>query len=142
MSVKEPAVTRKTLAKTAGIVWIAAGLVLAIRSVSWFSYGNISPYILVGTSLIIGILKGKFVFGKVVSRNIKRIKELAPHKEKICVFAFQAIQSYILVAIMIILGITLRMSSIPRNILAVVYLAIGTSLFISGLKYINEARTL
>ena len=142
MAVKEPAVKRKTLARTAGIVWIAAGLVLSIRSIAWFSSGEINPYILVGAALLIGILKGRFLFSKIVVKNISRIKELAPHKDKVCIFAFQAIQSYLLVTFMIALGVALRMSPIPRDILAVIYLAIGTALFISGLKYISESKDL
>ena len=50
-------------------------------------------------------------------------------------FSFQAWKSYLLVAFMIALGITLRHSALPRPILAGVYLAIGGALFLSSLRY-------
>ena len=75
------------------------------------------------------------MFARLARRNIQRIRELSPHKEKICLFAFQALQSYVLIIGMITLGILLRLSPIPREYLAIVYLAIGFALVYASLQY-------
>ena len=139
-SIPEPAAKRRTLIFTAGVVWILAGFILTSRAVIWLSEINSNIYLIIGIALIIGILKSLFVFNKIVNKNLKRIKELAPHKDKICIFAFQAIQSYLLVIFMISFGHTLRLTSISLEILSVIYLAIGVALFLSGVKYLIAVK--
>jgi len=92
-------------------------------------------------ALVAGFLKGHFVFSKLAQKNIRRIYELAPHKEKVCIFAFQAAFSYLLIIGMITLGILLRFSPIPREYLAIVYLAIGIGLLYASVQYWLAART-
>ncbi len=139
-SIPEPAAKRRTLILTAGIVWLLAGLMLTWRAVLWISEIDSNIYLIIGIALFIGIIKSLFVFSKIVNKNLKRIKELAPHKEKICIFAFQAIQSYLLVIFMISFGHTLRLTSISIDILSVIYLAIGTALFLSGVTYLKASK--
>ena len=86
-------------------------------------------------ALAIGFLKGHFLLSRMARRNIRRIFELSPHKEKICLFAFQAIQAYLVIFGMMALGILLRHSSIAREALAVVYLAIGSGLMYASIPY-------
>lgn len=139
-NIRKPAAKRSTLIVTAGIVWIMAGVMLISRAVIWLSEIETNVYLIVGLALIIGYLKNRFMFSKIINKNLERIKSLAPHKEKICIFAFQAIQSYIMVLGMISLGHILRLTPIPRDILSVVYLAIGTALFLSGVKYLKATK--
>jgi ABC-type nickel/cobalt efflux system permease component RcnA len=47
-------------------------------------------------------------------------------------------KSYILVAVMMTMGIALRHSSIPKQFLSVLYLAIGLALMLSSLRYIRR----
>ncbi len=120
---------------TAGVVWVMVGLFLCARAIGWFAQ---SPHWVIPLSiaaLLIGWIKARFIFSKLVKRNIRRIKELSPNKEKICVFAFQAMQSYLIIITMIALGIVLRLSPIPREYLAAIYLAIGSALFFAGFEY-------
>ena len=73
-------------------------------------------------------------FSKLAKKNIRRIG--AYTDEKICLFAFQKWSSYPLVAFMMGLGIYLRhYSSLPKSLLAILYLGIGSALFASGLLY-------
>ncbi len=69
-------------------------------------------------ALAIGLVKGRFVFSRFARKNILRIRELSPQKEKICIFAFQAMQSYLIIIGMVTLGILLRLSPLPRELLA------------------------
>ncbi len=86
-------------------------------------------------ALAIGFIKGHFLLSRMARRNISRILGLAPHKEKICLFAFQAIQAYLVIFGMMGLGIVLRHSSVARESLAVVYLAIGSALIYASIPY-------
>jgi len=133
--IPEPAVKRSTLLITAGIVWALAGVFLSVRAIIWIVAYPSQAVFLAAIAIVIGLLKSRFVFSKIIKKNIERIKNLSPYKEKICIFAFQAMQSYFIILVMVPLGIYLRMSSIPRNILVVIYLAIGSALFKASMEY-------
>ncbi len=112
-----------------------AGAFLSFRAVLWFRASHQSVYWLAGLALALGFLKGHLLLSRMARRNIRRIFELSPHKEKICLFAFQAIQAYLVIFGMIGLGILLRHSSTRREALAVVYLAIGSGLMYASIPY-------
>ena len=103
--------------------------------VLWLGRIDSLSLVLGGLALAVGIVKAKLVFGRIADRNIKRINELSPHKEKICLFAFQAIQSYVVVIVMIGLGILLRSSPVPKDYVAAIYLAIGSALLLASRQY-------
>jgi hypothetical protein len=136
--IPEPAVSRKVLVRSAAITWSGVGTFLSLRAMIWFRLSTSNVFWMVLLALTIGLLKGHYVFRKLARRNIMRIKTLSPHKEKICLFAFQAIQSYLLIIGMIGLGILLRLSPIQREYLAVIYLAIGFALIYASIPYWKE----
>ena len=133
--IPEPAVTRATLVRSAAIVWAAVGTALAVRAMLWFQASERNVFGMAFVALAIGFLKGHYLFSRLARRNIRRIYELSPHKEKICIFAFQAAFSYLLIMGMITLGILLRLSPIPREYLAMIYLAIGVGLLYASTQY-------
>lgn len=135
MPLPEPAVSRRTLALTAALLWSLAGLVLITRATLWLRGSGYAGIIVGIISVIVGLLKGRFVFARLARRNIERLAELSPHKPKICIFAFQALQSYLIVIAMVALGILLRLSPIPRIWLAAIYLAIGSALITASSAY-------
>jgi len=137
---KEPAAKRKTLVATAGVVWLVVGTLLSAIALMWLSASSSIYYLLGALGLVAGLVVSKFGFSRILRRNIERIKALSPHKERICIFAFQAIQSYLLILVMAGLGYTLRHLPIPHVYLAAIYLTIGVALFKSGLDYIKAAR--
>lgn len=120
----------------AGSVWAAAGLMLIARALLWMTGAGPVAFELGACGLGVGILKAQLVFVPMARRNIERINALAPHKERVCVFAFQAVESYLVVGAMITLGILLRMSPLPRLALATVYTAIGSALFLASRSYL------
>jgi len=135
MRIPEPAVSRRTLILSAAITWGLVGAFLSLRGIFWFK--TPSPAVL-GLALLglgIGFIKGRFIFSGLARRNIRRIRDLSPHKEKICLFAFQAIQSYVIIIGMMALGMILRHSSLSRADLAVIYLAIGSALIYASFQY-------
>ena len=134
-AIPEPAVRRPTLILSAAVVWAMVGAFLCFRAALWFRASGGTIFWLAFLGLAVGFLKGHFLLSRMARRNIRRIFELSPHKDKICLFAFQAIQAYLLIFGMMALGILLRHSSVPREILAVVYLAIGSALIYASLPY-------
>jgi hypothetical protein len=140
VAIPEPAVRRTALVRSAAVVWAAVGLYLSARAVGWFRAAPRSILLPAALALGLGFIKGRFVFAKLARRNIARIRELSPHKEKICIFAFQAYESYALIIAMMGLGIALRHSRIDRTILAVVYLAIGSALLYGSGPYWQGVR--
>jgi hypothetical protein len=75
-----------------------------------------------------------FGFSKLAKKNIQRITDMAGYK--ICIFAFQEWTSYPLIVVMIGLGLSLRiLLPIPKPYLAILYIGIGSGLFLSSLYY-------
>jgi hypothetical protein len=128
MPLPEPAVSRRTLVLTAASLWTLAGLILIARAAFWIDYHSTVILVLGLVALGAGLMKGKLVLSRIAIRNVERIREVSPRKSKICVFAFQATQSYLIVFAMIAAGILLRLSPLPRSWLALLYLAIGAAL--------------
>ncbi len=133
--IPEPAVRRRTLILSAALVWALVGAFLSFRAALWFRSLQRSALWLIVPALAVGFLKGHFLLSRLARRNIERIIALSPHKEKICLFAFQAIQAYLVIFGMMALGILLRRSAVAREVLAVVYLAIGSALMYASLPY-------
>ena len=131
----KPGVSKAWLQLSAGLVWLGVGVMLDIFATRWLKLSNLSTRILLsvaGASLAAAIYT--WGFSKLAKKNIRRIG--AYTDEKICLFAFQKWSSYPLVAFMMGLGIYLRhYSSLPKSLLAILYLGIGSALFASGLLY-------
>jgi len=131
-----PAVSRRCLRLTAGLVWSGTGLALCVAAAIWLS-GMDWRRIVMGASagLALGALIHRYGFSHLAKRNISRI---AGGPDRVCLFAFQAWRSYALIAVMMFLGHLLRHSHIPKLILAVIYSAIGTGLALSSSHYYEK----
>jgi len=134
-----PAVPRYYLFGLAGAFWTFAGLMLCARAILWLNVFPLSVELaLETTSIAIAIIGYLFLFVKVVQKNIDRIGQLPDHA---CVFAFTAWQGYVMIALMITIGITLRNTSIPKYFLAVPYTAMGAILLIGSAKFFRQFST-
>ena len=138
----KPAVTNDLLLFIAGIVWAAVGSMLLSLAYSWLSKAshiNIHPFVIAGVAG--ALLIHHFGFLKIAEKNLKRILEM---QDKSCIFAFIPWKSYLIIAVMILMGALLRHSVIPKHYLAVLYIAIGLALVLSSIRYIRvfvrEAR--
>jgi len=131
---KMPKVDKKVLIFISGMLWSIVGISLINISTNWFkllSFNELLFSIIGG--VIGGFLFSYFIFFKIVKKNILRIKK---YKGKVCIWAFQKWQSYILVAFMISLGIFMRTSSfVPKNILTFIYIVIGLALLTASFRY-------
>lgn len=85
--------------------------------------------------LVGSLLIYRFGFSRLANKNLSRIYAQSPHKDKVCIFAFQNTRSYFLVIVMMAMGYGLRHSGISKVYLSPVYLAIGLALLLSSLLY-------
>ena len=138
--IAEPAVARKNLILGAGLFWLAGGLILIIRAGMLDLRFEFNHILLALLAIAVGYVKQRWVFRRVVAANIRRIRQLSPHKEKICLFAFQSIESYLLVTVMVIAGILLRQTGLDHQVLSLIYLAVGTALTLSSQYYLGQSR--
>jgi hypothetical protein len=137
---KAPAARRETLVLVAGIVWSVAGLMLVLVAGTWIIQSNSSAVLPACGGAIGGYLIYRFAFSHLARKNLTRIYAQSPQKNKVCVFAFQNIRSYLLVVIMMTMGYGMRHSGIPKIDLAPFYIAIGVALMMSSLLYYNRLR--
>ena len=131
----KPSARHGTLVLIAGVMWMAIGILLNSMAAVWLLNATRNGLFFLIPGIIGGILVYRFGFIKIANRNIARIESLI---ELPCVFAFMSWKSYILVAFMMTLGITLRHSSFPKDYLSVIYLTIGLALFLSSLRYLDQ----
>ncbi|MCK8603450.1 hypothetical protein [Desulfoferrobacter suflitae] len=129
-----PSVQRHWLCLLSGLSWSVMGIMLCTMAAHWLSE-IIWPVSLLASvaGLLLGTCIYRFAFAPMARKNVERILRLP---SRVCLFAFQAWRSYALILVMMLLGFVLRHSPIPRVILSVIYLTIGTALtFGSSLYY-------
>lgn len=131
----KPGVPKSTLLLIAGIIWLAIGVMMDGLAYSWLRTGNLHQALWVSAfGFIFALFIHHFGFLRLVDRNLGRI---LPMKGRRCVFSFMPWKSYFLVVVMIFLGSLLRHSTLPKIYLAILYLAIGTALILSSVRYLR-----
>jgi hypothetical protein len=126
--------------RLAFILWMAGGLVLALRGMGWLmeSVGAMDPVMLGlagAIAVAIGMAKGKFVLAKTSARNIERINGWQePHKP----IEVYGARSWMMIALMV--GISLSLTYVFQLDVfwrGLVNLAIGFALIMSSLNYLK-----
>jgi hypothetical protein len=134
-----PAIPRHYLFALAGVLWTAAGVALCARGEIWLEVFPLGTEI--GVELLsLGLaVAGYFLFfAKIVQKNIDRIGGLP---ERACLFAFTAWRGYIMIALMMTLGITLRHAVIRKYYLSIPYTVMGGILLIGSLRFYRRFLT-
>lgn len=123
-------VKKRTLLLIACIVWSIAGFnVLRIGIWAYPPYLSIINFLL---SIIVFSLFQYFIFGRLVKKHTKRIRNYTD--EKLFFLKFFDIKSFIIMAVMMGGGIYLRVSSLAPDIfIAVFYTGLGASLLLAGI---------
>jgi general stress protein CsbA len=116
---------------SAAIVWLVGASILLIRGVQFLHDRWIIPIIVV--ALVIGFTKERYILSNYARKAVARI-----HKRgKACYFGFFSVKSWLFILIMMGGGIALRRSVLAdsrdiipwgRDVLAVIYVAVGTAL--------------
>jgi hypothetical protein len=130
----KPAVSRRTLLLVAGCAWSIAGGILITRAMIQLIIINHFLIIDMVAGVIIGIGFYLLLFAKISKRHITRITLIKVDNP--CFFSFFNFRSYIMMAIMITGGITLRrLDVINHEILYTFFLMMGLPLLISAYRF-------
>ncbi|MCB2148573.1 MAG: hypothetical protein KQI81_18990 [Deltaproteobacteria bacterium] len=136
----KPTVPKCWLFAASGAMWSAVGIMMCATGIGWLANSGLvrgMGFELAG--LVLAMLFFRWWFGSIAHKNIRRLRRLP---DRGCFFAFQAWKSYLIIMVMIVLGITLRHSSIPKHVLAVVYTAIGGALILGSFYYYRHLARL
>ena len=132
----KPAVPKHWLIAIAGLVWAAAGIMLARLAWSWLrAMPAPQAGALVAAGLVLAVVFHRFMLQRLARRNMVRIGNYA---DKGCLFAFQAWRSYFMILVMIAMGSCLRHTAIPRVYLALLYTAMGGALVLASMGYFTH----
>ena len=129
----KPTVPKCWLFAASGVMWSVVGVMMCATAIGWLSDSGIGrgmSFALVG--LILAMLSVRWGFDGIAQKNIRRLRRLP---DRGCFFAFQAWKSYLIIVVMIVLGVALRHSSVPKQFLAVAYTAIGGALIVGSFYY-------
>ena len=136
----KPEVPKCWLFTVCGMMWGGVGLLMCLTGMGWLAGeapARMAAFGLAGIACALAAFH--WIFGGIARKNIVRLRQLP---EKGCFFAFQAWQSYLIVAFMIALGIILRRSPIPKSALSVIYIAIGGALLLASFFYYRHLMRL
>lgn len=128
-------VKRRTLLLIAGVVWTIAGFnILKIGIMSYAGYVHILNLV---CSSIIFLMFWVFIFNKLVVKHTTRIAGY--EEEKKYFWNFFDISSFIIMAFMITVGVSIRsFNLLPNVIIAVFYTGLGLALFGAGIKFMKN----
>jgi len=129
----KPDVPKCWLFAACGVLWSIVGLSMCFAAMNWLrAEGLVRGVELELMGLVVAAAALQWSFSGIARKNIRRLRQLS---DKGCFFAFQAWKSYLIIAFMIVLGIALRHSPIPKAALAIVYTGIGGALFLASFHY-------
>ncbi|MBS0623878.1 MAG: hypothetical protein JSS62_04570 [Verrucomicrobia bacterium] len=155
--------TKRSLIRLAGIIWLAVGIMLMFLGLKFFmmvwhhpglvhtkqgfSFLKLFPsqpyqtllLWLIILALAVGYAKGKFVFKKSVTRQITRINKIS---SPLSLKHLYSPGYYVLMLGMIGLGISLKFLPITLEVRAFVDLAVGGALIQGALHYFRYHLTL
>jgi hypothetical protein len=127
---------KENLLFIAGFVWMFAGIMLEKTGIPIFIVESHKLYLVIGSVIIFSIFNF-LIFNRLVYKHENRIRNFS--KESVPFWLFFDIKSYIIVAIMMSAGFSLRFFNlVPHWFIAFFYSGIGLALFSSGIKFIYK----
>lgn len=141
---------QRTVIFIGGFIWLLVGIFLLTLGLNFILKGTVdpskfsilslfrfttpqnAPFFVITLFLWIGFLKGKYVLGKSVIRQVKRVKALA---EPISLKDLYSKGYYLLMASMILLGLSMRYIPISVDTRGAIDVAIGAALIQGAALY-------
>ena len=131
----KPAVNKRVLLFLAGFMWLTVGTMLLFLSFTWLNaFQAQGSFLFSGIGVIVALVIHHFGFLKIVDKNLGRI---LPMEGTQCVFSFITWKSYVIVAVMAVIGVLLRHSPIPKPYLSILYTGVGLALLLSSVRYLR-----
>jgi hypothetical protein len=136
----KPAAGRRAHLLASASMWTLAGLGLAtfgsVRILQ--SQGRLAA-VLFPAAIVVGVAKGRWILSRTARRNVARIHRRGDDR---CLGGFLSGCGWALVALMVLLGRTLRHLAVAAPIVGPVYLAIGVALLVGGATLWRARRAL
>lgn len=127
----KPATSVRTQLATAAFMWTAVGASLLTVGVLWCRSDSPIHWVALSfTAAVGGLLKARLVLRKAAARIIKRI---ITRGDGCCLGGFISWQTWIMVAIMMLLGRSLRHGLLPRPAVGFIYVAVGVALLVGAI---------
>ncbi len=125
----KPGVNRRTHLLMTAVLWTVIGLLLLTKGAFRLSQLNDWQPLIIVLAVLAGSLKAYLILDKSARKGIDRIVSF---KEGTCLGAVYSVKTWILVLCMMGMGVILRNSSLPLNLLCFLYLTIGWALLLSS----------
>lgn len=134
LSIIKPGVPKRVLLFVAAIVWTFAGSMLLFKGSKMLDTGNHLLWLQLICTLACGIVFYLKLFSKLSLKHTLRILNM---KEELpCLFSFFNFRSYLMMALMISMGITLRINGwVAPLYLSFLYLMMSVPLLISSVRF-------
>ena len=139
-SIGERGLGRSTRLAVAGGLWLAVGGGLATVGSVWLvTRGGPGSWSLAPVAVLVGWAKATYILAPMADRNVERIRSGPAYRPLLGVFPPR---TWLLVAGFMALGAVLRRSSVPRDFLGLVYVAVGVALVLGSTRSWTARRTL
>ncbi len=123
----KPGVSRSVHLFAAAFLWTAIGSMLIVRGWRWIGPGNARWLVLL--ALVLGTVKSVLVLDRAALRTSRRIRGFG---DSTCIGAVYSWKTWLLVALMMGFGITMRRLTDPGMVIGTLYVAIGWALLFSS----------
>ena len=134
----KPAIRKKHLIFVASFVWFFAGGMLLFRGIKGMSHGGWHFRSLTIT-LLGGLLFFVILFQRISLKHINRIRSLTVSNP--CAFSFFNLKSYLLMAVMITMGVTIRKLHLTsNNAISYFFITMSVPLLISATRFFRAWR--
>jgi hypothetical protein len=130
----KPSVSKHNLLLIAGIVWTTAGGILGGRGIAYLLEHGDHPGLRMAGGILFGVIFYVLLFAEISGKHIRRIRGLKiPYP---CAFSFFNVRGYLMMALMITGGISLRrLDVISRVWLYNFYVTMAVPLLISAGRF-------
>jgi len=120
-------------------LWTVVALLLLLFGIRW-AWKVHTPYFwpLIAAALALGLVKARFVLDRTAVRMIERIRTRGDGR---CIGGFQSLRSWAFVLLMVVAGRLLRGSALPRIVVGLLYVAVGTALLLATRRLWHAWRT-
>lgn len=119
----------------AGIVWLIAGA--NIINIAFLAAHGVWHFTMFVVAIIVFCIFFFLIFGRLVGKHTHRI--LGYHDEKVWIFKFFDIKSYVIMVVMISLGIVVRKFHLmPDVCIAMFYAGLGSALIAAGVAFVAQ----
>ena len=123
----KPGVSRSVHLFIAPLLWTGIGIMLMVRGWGWIGPGM--ARFLVLPAILLGTIKSRLVLDKSAGRSIERIRRF---DDATCIGAVYSWKTWLLVALMMTFGITMRKLTDPGMVIGSLYVAVGWALLFSS----------